>query len=329
MSSTSTGKPTALRLVRAWLASQDTSLPSDLTVLDRVALLIHATLVTRGFQTTSGDSTSSGPPADWRLLKDQLYRFQYISSGRQFEVKIAVVDGQLAVLAAPNQDSQSLAVWNFPVSSMEAALEAISSASDEDDRELNDHITALLKTLPDRMGPEGPPPSKSGPSTASASTTARPRGSAQAQGPSPARTPPFPSGPSFRPSVGAADLDPLAASPLAFPSSRIQPHPSGPSTGDGSLVGPGHPLFARPGSQGDPTSDIFGGPQPLPRNAVPSGARFDPIGPFGINPSHAPGGLNRGPQCPRPSGPHPWSGEPDNDELPPPITKDGVGSPPD
>ncbi|KAF9968880.1 hypothetical protein BGZ70_000024 [Mortierella alpina] len=108
----------------------------------------------------------------------------------------------------------------------------------------------------------------------------------------------------------------------------------GGSTGGGMVVGPNHPMFRRPppggGNGGD--SGIFGGPQPLPRGSVPPGARFDPIGPFGPGvgqgggAGNAPGagtahrdplrdplrqGQGRGRGAP-------FSGEPDNDEAPPP-----------
>lgn len=52
--------------------------------------------------------------------------------------------------------------------------------------------------------------------------------------------------------------------------------------------------------------------------SVPPGARFDPIGPFGNNPNAGPQGSfgSRG------SGPgRSFRGEPDNDELPPPVRK--------
>jgi proteasome inhibitor subunit 1 (PI31) len=49
---------------------------------------------------------------------------------------------------------------------------------------------------------------------------------------------------------------------------------------------------------------------------VPPGARFDPIGPFGNNPNRQP----QGSFGPRGSGPgRNFRGEPDNDELPPPV----------
>ncbi|KAF9982646.1 hypothetical protein BGZ75_005901 [Mortierella antarctica] len=105
----------------------------------------------------------------------------------------------------------------------------------------------------------------------------------------------------------------------------------GGGTGGGMIVGPNHPMFRRPppggGNGGD--SGIFGGPQPLPRGSVPPGARFDPIGPFGPGVGQGSGAGNapgagtahrdplRAPGQGRGRG-VPFSGEPDNDEAPPP-----------
>ncbi|CAO3615314.1 unnamed protein product [Mucor hiemalis] len=108
--------------------------------------------------------------------------------------------------------------------------------------------------------------------------------------------------------VGRSDLYPVrGGDPLRGPG------------GDGMYVGPDHPIFGnRGGSSLDDPSGLFGGPQPLPRGSVPPGARFDPIAPFGALPGgrgrggFGPGGL-RGPR-----GPH--SGDPDNDELQPPVS---------
>ncbi|CAJ0838385.1 4193_t:CDS:2 [Entrophospora sp. SA101] len=80
-----------------------------------------------------------------------------------------------------------------------------------------------------------------------------------------------------------------------------------PSRGGGMLVGPDHPMFGqRVPSRGD---EIFGGPQNLPR--------FDPIGPLGPQPLPRPG-------QPRGRGGNFFSGDPDNDELPPPILQNLV-----
>ncbi|KAI8332002.1 PI31 proteasome regulator N-terminal-domain-containing protein [Blakeslea trispora] len=104
--------------------------------------------------------------------------------------------------------------------------------------------------------------------------------------------------------VGRDDLNPLSDQRLRMPGSG----------GGGMFVGPNHPMFeGRGGNRLDDPSGLFGGPQPLPPGSVPQGARFDPIGPFGGLPRR-PGGGNRGSN----RFPHNFSGDPDNDELPPP-----------
>ncbi|CAB4374360.1 unnamed protein product [Rhizophagus irregularis] len=112
--------------------------------------------------------------------------------------------------------------------------------------------------------------------------------------------------------IGRDDLDPLGSNPIygppRFGGGGIHPF-GGPSRGGGMFVGPDHPIFGRGGGGG---GGIYGGPQPLPRGSVPPGARFDPIGPFG--PVGTPrGGFGRGNRT---------SGDPDNDELPPPGYND-------
>lgn len=89
------------------------------------------------------------------------------------------------------------------------------------------------------------------------------------------------------------------------------------------MVGPDHPMFGG-GGVGGPRIPSGGG-QFLPPGAVPPGARFDPIGPFG-GPSpyrpfagRPPAGRGGG------RGGGPFSGEPDNDELPPPGYTDMFG----
>ncbi|KAJ1969464.1 hypothetical protein IWQ62_000606 [Dispira parvispora] len=126
------------------------------------------------------------------------------------------------------------------------------------------------------------------------------------------------------PSVGAADLDPLAAAPSIMPGPRgvhlggtTNPRVGGDISGGGMHVGPGHPLFGRVSTGPDhSTGTPFAGPQRLPPGAVPSGARFDPVVPFGPNPNRGPGGL---PRPPTGNTPQPWSGEPDQDEFLPPA----------
>ncbi|KAI8138179.1 PI31 proteasome regulator N-terminal-domain-containing protein [Fennellomyces sp. T-0311] len=88
-------------------------------------------------------------------------------------------------------------------------------------------------------------------------------------------------------SVGRSDLEPMGGLRM-------------PGDGGGMFVGPSHPMFG--GRHEDDAR--------LPRGAVPPGARFDPIGPFMPDPRR---GRGRGG-----AGAGRFSGEPDNDELPPP-----------
>ncbi|CAG8459462.1 16371_t:CDS:2 [Acaulospora morrowiae] len=111
-------------------------------------------------------------------------------------------------------------------------------------------------------------------------------------------------------SVGRNDLDPLGSNPILGPprfgGGGIQPF-GGPSRGGGSIMGPDHPIFD-PRVPDRNSGGIRGGPQFLPSGAVPPGARYDPVGPFG-------------PLSGRGGGRFP-SGEPNNDELPPPGYND-------
>ncbi|KAJ3000193.1 hypothetical protein HDV02_000106 [Globomyces sp. JEL0801] len=99
--------------------------------------------------------------------------------------------------------------------------------------------------------------------------------------------------------VGQSDLDPFGAGPGMLPS-----HP-GMRPGGGMFVGPDHPMFSG-GGIGGPSFGPMGGGR---GSFHPPGARFDPVMPFG------PGSGNGMPR--RPNGGQ-FSGDPDNDELPPP-----------
>ncbi|KAI9173067.1 hypothetical protein H9P43_007198 [Blastocladiella emersonii ATCC 22665] len=159
-------------------------------------------------------------------------------------------------------------------------------------------------------------------------------------------------------SIGHRDLDPLGGqSPLGGSPFGGRPGGSGfgglpplggiPAPfgdGGGNIMGPGHPLFTGgvggprgpPGFEDDPFGQgrVWGGDGYLPPGAVPPGARFDPIGPQ-VPPFGGPGGFNplgpggvpaagrgRGRGRGRGGPPGPFSGEPDNDELPPPGSQD-------
>jgi hypothetical protein len=114
-------------------------------------------------------------------------------------------------------------------------------------------------------------------------------------------------------SVGRSDLDPFAAAPgvVGIGNGSVR------STGGGMYVGPDHPMF------NEPPNPFFGsvGPERFPPGAVPPGARFDPVMPFG------PGSQPLRPQGRiQPQFPHsrnlPFSGDPDFDELKPPGFND-------
>ncbi|KAJ8330350.1 hypothetical protein QVD99_007695 [Batrachochytrium dendrobatidis] len=109
--------------------------------------------------------------------------------------------------------------------------------------------------------------------------------------------------------VGDVDLDPLAAAPGMM--NPIHGFPkgfgSGPMhPGGGMIVGPDHPMF------NNPVNPLYsaGGSPGFPPGAVPPGARFDPVGPFGQRPNRYGGFPNRQPGQ--------FSGDPDNDDLLPP-----------
>ncbi|WFD42966.1 hypothetical protein MPSI1_001617 [Malassezia psittaci] len=113
--------------------------------------------------------------------------------------------------------------------------------------------------------------------------------------------------------IGDKDRDPLAASNLPpFPGNTNPQNPLDKS-GDGMILGPSHPMFRGSGrfrESSPPIGPDMGG-EYLPPNAVPPGARFDPIGPF---PSQQPR-PSRLPRDPFQSGPRM---NPDWDEMPPP-----------
>ncbi|KAJ2380378.1 hypothetical protein GGI05_006326 [Coemansia sp. RSA 2603] len=101
--------------------------------------------------------------------------------------------------------------------------------------------------------------------------------------------------------IGSSDLDPLGR--------------GAGSEGGGMVVGPGHPMFRRGFAPGAPLGDD-GRSMGLPQGAVPPGARFDPIGPFGGVPGSARPGGRGGPAGPGGSGL--FSGDPDPDAMQPP-----------
>jgi len=104
------------------------------------------------------------------------------------------------------------------------------------------------------------------------------------------------------PNPGNFDLDPFNS--------------MGPSAGGGLIMGPNNPIFNNIGGDDDlGPGGFYGGPTTLPFGAVPEGARFDPIGPFG-NQSSRRNFNNRNNRNNRNNGR--FSFEPDNDSFLPP-----------
>lgn len=120
---------------------------------------------------------------------------------------------------------------------------------------------------------------------------------------------PLRAGPRF-PTIGGTDLDPLAG--LGGSTNPRMGIPLGGGEGDGMMLGPNHPLFrdrfpGGPGGLGgEPDRGMF----------APSGARYDPVGPFDTRGrgrgGFGPGGLPRGRGL----------GEPDNDAFQPPVSSE-------
>ncbi|KAI8818960.1 PI31 proteasome regulator N-terminal-domain-containing protein [Fimicolochytrium jonesii] len=127
-------------------------------------------------------------------------------------------------------------------------------------------------------------------------------------------------------SVGDVDLDPFGAlgGPFRPPLFSGTGGPGGFGGGGGGMfVGPDHPMF---GGRGFPE---YGGDGMLPPGAAPPGARYDPIMPPGIPGPGRPqfpsrGGFGRGGGRGGFGGAGWRSGDPDNDELPPPGFEDDM-----
>ncbi|KAL2917570.1 hypothetical protein HK105_202855 [Polyrhizophydium stewartii] len=125
--------------------------------------------------------------------------------------------------------------------------------------------------------------------------------------------------------IGNPDLDPLAAAPgIILPRGSLRPDLGDfGAMGGGMMVGPDHPIFGIGGPAGPAGGMPGAGPVRFPPGAVPPGARFDPVGPFGgparggrggFGGMRGPGGVGGPPRF--------MSGDPDNDDLPPPGYND-------
>ncbi|KAH8554675.1 PI31 proteasome regulator N-terminal-domain-containing protein [Umbelopsis sp. PMI_123] len=309
---------------------------------EAIAAMSHAIMISVGFRLVGlGEDDHKIPshqsklPSDWNKHGPHSYTFQYThpQSSLHFTMKgitlankfiihgVAIEDKKTATFEVHSEDYTSPSFYPYTTSTQEPLVNGFISSS-----RLNDFISLFKINILQRLIPGLNKPGYEESQSSTSVPTSRPE---QSQPRNPLEDPryerdrqreriprpPFfgdplagdePYGPYGNPfSVGGDDLNPLGNLNRPF----------GRNPGGGMLVGPDHPMF-RPGqSRQDPSSGIFGGPQPLPRGSVPPGARFDPIGPFGNNPNAGP----QGSFGPGGSGPgRNFRGEPDNDELPPP-----------
>ncbi|KAI9031616.1 hypothetical protein CLU79DRAFT_729376 [Phycomyces nitens] len=270
---------------------------------DALAAAVHATMLSAGYklselsQTSKNDQTKL--PVGWNSLGPSYYGNYYVleDSGLKAEIRGVKMGNSFILLGLSGDKTIQL---DLPVEAYTSAekfpIEATSKElvsgfiSEERFEKLVNHIkntflheltlgstnSGYESTRPKETPAKRKPLESEGiPAYSSLEDNSRPS----------TRGNPF--------SVGRSDLDPLGGLHI-------------PGPGDGTHVGPSHPMFSHRHDQQN--TDIFGGPQTLPRGAVPPGARFDPIGPFGQLPGRGGlGGPRRG-----------FSGEPDNDEMSPP-----------
>ena len=85
------------------------------------------------------------------------------------------------------------------------------------------------------------------------------------------------------PPLGSVDLDPFAAGGGGFG----DPLRSGAGRSGGMIMGPDDPIFSGRGGMGMGGPGLRGGPRPGHLPTPPPGARFDPVGPFGNDPTRS------------------------------------------
>ncbi|KAL1917849.1 uncharacterized protein VTP21DRAFT_3683 [Calcarisporiella thermophila] len=314
---------------------------------DAITGLIHAVFTALGFRLIGlgedgrieqNEGEVQNLPVGWNT--EHALRYKHTQSSLTFLVKTikmgdkvvvhgtSLEDSKIATLEIKYSDFLSTSFFPYPNPRNETLAQAFNSGS-----RLLDLISLIKLQLVQRLLPglnkegyEETTTSNVGESSSSRQPPESERDPLRAPPPRPYRPPihgeplagdePLGRNP-FR--IGDADLDPLGANPIygppRFGGGGIGPFGEGIGGiggGEGGMyVGPNHPIFGG-GSRGDPAG-IYGGPQPLPRGAVPPGARFDPIGPFGAGRGR---GIGRGRG--RGGGMGSFSGEPDNDEFPPP-----------
>ncbi|OSD04371.1 hypothetical protein PYCCODRAFT_1433756 [Trametes coccinea BRFM310] len=304
---------------------------------DAIAALIHTVFTVLGFRLISTDE--SGPsrtyennvlPEEWNQHGPGNYAFRYKheQSSLEFLVKvvklgnrtlvnsIALETDKAASLDIPTSDftSPSFFPHDLATSNPPPLVHGFISSNRINDFVSQLKLTTLQKLMPG-LRKEG--------YSEEADSNAGPSRAPDPRGPPPAR--PRPEQPPYAPEdiypgavprnpleIGRRDRDP-------FPNNPFAPPPMFPdASGDGMFVGPNHPIFgSRMPGRGPGGMDPWGGDGFLPPLGAPPGARFDPVGP---------GPLPGPPQFPG-QGPFPRRGpfggqEPDNDDFPPPGSRD-------
>ncbi|KAI8339736.1 PI31 proteasome regulator N-terminal-domain-containing protein [Chlamydoabsidia padenii] len=314
------------------------NLPDSLqSPYDALTAATHSAMLSVGFKYAGlgddarqeGDGTQTKLPDQWNAQGPHVYsiRYSHPQSSLTFVIKslklgdkwivhgLGIGDNKTATLEVNVDEYTSPSFYPYASSSDQPLVNGYISST-----RLNDFLVLFKINIIQRLAPGLTKPGYTEEeTTSSATTTTTPTSRVDW----PRRTDP-PSTPPLRmPTSGSPDWVPLNVggddlNPLGGPSGDLRPLGGG--RGGGMFVGPDHPMFNNRRDLDDPAG-VFGGPQPLPRGAVPPGARFDPIGPFGGNPGRGGGIFGRGGRG-RGSGRSQFSGEPDNDELPPPGYND-------
>ncbi|KAI8582293.1 hypothetical protein K450DRAFT_228276 [Umbelopsis ramanniana AG] len=318
--------------------SQNQSEPLLRNNNEGIAALSHAVMLSVGFRLVGlGEdehkipSDQSKLPSEWNKHGPHSYTFQYThpQSSLHFTMKgitlakkfiihgVAIEDKKTATFEVHTEDYTSPSFYPYTSSTQEPLVNGFISSS-----RLNDFISLfkinILQKLIPGLNKPGYEESQSSTDVPSSTTTGQSRPRNPLEDPRYERER-IPRPPIFGdPLAGDEPFGPYGGNPFSVGGDDLNPlgslhRPLGRGSGGGMLVGPDHPMFGSGQSRNDPSSGIYGGPQPLPRGSVPPGARFDPIGPFGNNPNAGPQG-SFGPRGPSRN----FRGEPDNDELPPP-----------
>ncbi|KAJ8657015.1 hypothetical protein O0I10_007349 [Lichtheimia ornata] len=302
---------------------------------DALAAATHAIMLSIGCKFAGlgddarqeGDGTVRALPQEWNSNGPHHYAFRYShpQSSMTFVIKsirlgdrwichgIGIEDNKTATLDIVTSQFTSAAFFpHDPSTSQEPLIHGFISTSQFQEFISLFKINILQRILPG-LQKEGY--DNSGSSSQQQQQQQQPPSSSSTTQPQRRDPPPF-RPPLFEDPISADDpssFDP--SNPFSVGRSDLEPMGGGlrmPGSGGGMFVGPEHPMFrARRDEEQSPFSGE--GPQRLPRGAVPPGARFDPITPTG-------GGAGMRP----PRGPRGgfFSGEPDNDELPPPGSHD-------